>query len=174
MDPTYKPDYNFFRLMMGLPMIPPGTTREKHEEIMKKHQNERQEHEKYMEKIDPEEKWRSKTKYQQKRLYVIKEMTPELKNKYIKWAKDFDKDLFSYIKASSGELLYPVDNDLRILSKAYIDDISEHKRLWNEENIKTNWTNVPYGITQKEWDSFNDTGIIISYKNKPDEDCNTM
>lgn len=177
LNPDYKPNYNLFRFMLGLPMMPKDVTHEQHEKIMSDFYARKNKYTSDIEKLTnealPEDKWRHFNDVQQKRSIVLKNMTPELKSKYIKWAKDYDKNINSYFDASSGKLAYPKDYDLRRLAKGYIYDISETKRLWNEENIRTNWTKVPFGVSKEEWDSFDETGIIIEYDHKS-EDCNTQ
>jgi hypothetical protein len=173
-----KTNYNVLRFMCGMPMLPADCTPEKHKEIMDNFyrikEKSRIDTQYIINNAIPEEKWRHNTEEQLRRSLILRRMTPELKAKYIKWAKDFDKNHDSYMKASNGELLYPVSYDLSRLAKGYISDISETKRLWNEEDIRTNWTPVPFGITQEEWDFFDDTGIAIEYRTEPEEDCSVM
>jgi len=99
-----------------------------------------------------ENKWRSNTVPQRRRntiLHVIKR--PE-KIAFIKWAKTFDAEPLGYIRFCQGQYPLPEHTAVKIMAIGYLCDISEVKRLHNEEDVSVNWTPIPFGISKEEWD----------------------
>ena len=165
-----EPNYNMMRFMLGMPMrdVPMRDSEEENKKEMLQNLADQKKKEEILQDLPDQDKWRCNTHEQVSRFYSLRTMTSQLKYMYIKWAKHFDNDSMSYIN-HANDPQYPKDNQLRILAKAYIRDISETKRLHNEEYLATNWTNIPYGITKDEWDNFVDDGIDIEYQENP---CN--
>jgi hypothetical protein len=110
-----------------------------------------------------ENKWRSNTELQRQRNTMQLVLKRNEKIEFVKWAKTFDADPMGYIRFCQGQYPLPENNiPLQIMALGYISDISEVKRLHNEEDIKVEWTPIPFGITKEEWNdplSINDTII---------------
>jgi hypothetical protein len=100
-----------------------------------------------------ENKWRSHTELQRQRNTMLLVIKRSEKIEFIKWAKQFDADPLSYIRFTQGQYPIPENTVLKIMALGYVCDISEVKRLHNEEDVKVNWTPIPFGITKKEWDN---------------------
>lgn len=100
-----------------------------------------------------ENKWRSNTEYQKQRNTLLPILKKSEKIEFIKWAKDFDSEPFSYMNFCKGQYILPENTILSIMAMGYISDISELKRLHNEENIRVDWSPIPFGITKEEWDN---------------------
>jgi hypothetical protein len=99
-----------------------------------------------------ENKWRSNTDLQRRRNTMQLVLKKNEKIEFIKWAKAFDAEPLGYIRFCQGQYPLPANNiPLQVMALGYISDISEVKRLHNEESISVKWTLIPFGITEEEW-----------------------
>ncbi len=96
-------------------------------------------------------KWRSTTEEQKRRNSALFLLNKEEKIEFIKWAKQFDSDPLGYIKLCNRQYPLPENNFAKILALGYVSDISEVKRLHHEEDTQVEWTPIPFGIKQNEW-----------------------
>lgn len=97
--------------------------------------------------------WRSTTPLQKQRNIANFFSKRNEKIAFINWVKDFNKDPFGYIKFCNGNYPLPKNNMSKSLALGYISDISEVKRLHNDENTSVEWTEVPFGYTKEEYDN---------------------
>lgn len=100
-----------------------------------------------------ENAWRSHTELQRQRNTTLLILKRSEKIEFIKWAKAFDADPLSYIRVCQGQYTFPTGIMAKVLALGYVSDISEVKRLHNDEDISVKWTPIPFGFTKEEWDS---------------------
>jgi len=100
-----------------------------------------------------ENTWRSHTELQKQRNTTLLIITRSEKIEFIKWTKAFDADPLNYIRVYQGQFQFPTEMMARILALGYLSDISEFKRLHDEENQTIKWTPIPFGFTKEEWDN---------------------
>jgi hypothetical protein len=98
-----------------------------------------------------ENKWRSNTEPQKQRNTLMMVLKRPEKIAFIKWAKAFDAEPLGYTRFCQGQYPLPKDSIVKIMAIGYLSDISEVKRLYNEEEEKVNWTPIPFGVSEAEW-----------------------
>jgi hypothetical protein len=90
--------------------------------------------------------WRSTNQVQRERNRSLLIATRSEKIEFLIWAKDFYNNCFRKNKL-------PENMVSKSLADGYIMDMSEVGRLRSEENIHINWTPIPYGFSQEQWDN---------------------
>ncbi len=95
--------------------------------------------------------WRSRTSFQKNRNAIMMMSKKTEKEELIKWVKEFHKDPLGYTNVSLGKYLLPETDMVKVMALGYISDMSEVKRLHNEENISIEWSQIPFLITEEEW-----------------------
>ncbi len=99
-----------------------------------------------------ENKWRSDTEPQRQRNNLLMILKRPEKIAFLKWAKEFDAEPLGYIRFCQGQYSLPENDIVKVMAIGYLCDISEVKRLHNEEDITVNWTPIPFGFTKEQWD----------------------
>lgn len=97
--------------------------------------------------------WRANTPMQKQRNKVQFFAKSNERTEFLQWAKKFMEDPLGYNKFLMGEYKLPNNNFARALALGYVSDISEVKRLHNDEGISVEWTPIPMGFSEEEWNT---------------------